>query len=104
MNTRFTFEELCTISREVEAMLNSRPLSPLSADPNDLGALTPGNFLVGRSLRALPQKIISSTNVSNLERFDAVVTAKQEFWRRWSPDYLQELRSRTKSTTPSENI
>ncbi|XP_070851582.1 uncharacterized protein [Drosophila suzukii] len=54
INSRFTFEERCTITAEVEAMLNSRPLSPLCPDPNDHRALTPGHFLVEKSLRALP--------------------------------------------------
>nr|XP_044248556.1 uncharacterized protein LOC123002454 [Drosophila takahashii] len=104
MNSRFTFEELCTITTEVEAILNSRPLSPLSPDPNDFGALTPGHFLVGKSLRAPPERTVSSTHASSLERFDAVTASKQQFWRRWSLEYLHELRSRTKWTTPSANI
>ncbi|XP_044249366.2 uncharacterized protein [Drosophila takahashii] len=95
---------LCTITTEVEAILNSRPLSPLSPDPNDFGALTPGHFLVGKSLRALPERTVSSTHASSLERFDAVTASKQQFWRRWSLEYLHELRSRTKWTTPSANI
>ncbi|GFV40058.1 integrase catalytic domain-containing protein [Trichonephila clavipes] len=37
--------KLTTLMAQIEAVLNSCPLSPLSSDPNDLNPLTPGHFL-----------------------------------------------------------
>ncbi|XP_043064713.1 uncharacterized protein LOC122320586 [Drosophila ficusphila] len=96
MNTRLTFEELTTVAAEVEAILNSRPLTPLSPDPSDFGAITPGHLLVGKPLRALPERHVTTANITNLQRFDVVTAIKQEFWRRWSAEYINELRARTK--------
>ena len=49
-----TFEELSTILVEIEACLNSCPLSALNFDLDDLHALTPFHFLTGSSSALLP--------------------------------------------------
>jgi len=50
---KYTFEELSTLLARLEACLNSRQLSPMSEDPTDLLALTPGHFLVGGPLLSI---------------------------------------------------
>ncbi|XP_058817410.1 uncharacterized protein LOC131680719 [Topomyia yanbarensis] len=53
-------EDMNTLLVQVEGCLNSRPLIPMSDDPNDLQPLTPAHFLFGKSLQAVPV----STNAS----------------------------------------
>lgn len=50
-----TYEELATLLTQIEAVLNSRPLCPLSDDSDDLSALTPGHFLIGEPLTTVPE-------------------------------------------------
>lgn len=44
------FEQFSTLLIQIEAVLNSRPIHPLSDDPSDVQALTPGHFMIGEPL------------------------------------------------------
>lgn len=61
-----SFDELHTVCCQAEAMINSRPLTPLSSSPDDLRALTPAHFLIGRSLTAIPEPSVSHINMAKL--------------------------------------
>ncbi|XP_043862230.1 uncharacterized protein LOC122756477 [Drosophila santomea] len=103
-DTRLTFEELATAAADVEAILNSRPLTQLSSDPNDLAALTPGHFLVGDALRALPELPPIDDNLDKLDRWKRVSALKHHIWSRWSHEYINELQVRTTWTKTSPNL
>lgn len=94
--TNLTFEEMTTCLIQVEAILNSRPLTPLSNDPSDLIPLTPAHFLIGRSLILLPHLQIQNANVTSLQRFRRVEYLKQHFWTRFSHEYVLWLQEKTK--------
>ncbi len=51
---RLTDEVLTTTMAIVEQVLNARPLTAVSADLEDLEALTPNHFLLGRASVSLP--------------------------------------------------
>ncbi|XP_025992254.2 uncharacterized protein LOC105204996 [Solenopsis invicta] len=103
-NNLFTFEELTTALVQIEACLNSRPISPLSSDPSDLLPLTPGHFLIGGPLTSLPEVDLSHIKINRLDRWEAIQRAVQDFWQRWAAEYVANLQNRVKWRTTRENI
>ncbi|XP_028156853.1 uncharacterized protein LOC114350305 isoform X6 [Ostrinia furnacalis] len=97
--THFTFEEMATCLTQIEAVLNSRPLTPISSDPLDFSALTPSHFLIGRPLMSVPHPQVTDTNVTRLERYQRVQHVKQHFWNRFYLEYVSLLQLKTKWTT-----
>ncbi|KMQ83687.1 hypothetical protein RF55_19343 [Lasius niger] len=88
--TTLTFEEMTTFLTQVEACLNSRPLQALSDDPDDVSALTPGHFLVGAPLLAVPEPSLTKNAENTLSRWQLVQKMRDHFWQRWSREYIHE--------------
>lgn len=96
--THLTFEEMTTCLTQIESILNSRPLTPLSSDPCDLAALTPSHFLIGRPLTSIPglTQSLDVVTINRLERYRRVEVLKNHFWSRFSLEYVPLLQQKTK--------
>lgn len=99
-----TFEEFYTLLVEIEAVLNSRPLTPLSNDPSDLSVLTPSHFLIGDSLIQPVQHNLCEVSDNQLSHWQHVQKLRQHFWKRWHLEYLQELQRRHKWSTGNGDL
>ncbi|CAG7732770.1 unnamed protein product [Allacma fusca] len=95
-NVTFNYEDMHTVTSQIEACLNSRPLTQLSSDPNDLTALTPGHFLIGEALTAVPEQNQIDEAPSQLSPWRIMQRVVQHFWRRWSSEYIARLQQRPK--------
>lgn len=101
----FTYEEFITVLCRIEAVLNSRPLTtPASSDPHDLECLTPGHFLIGHALLAVPTRVTIDIGRSCISRWKLLDQCHQAFWHRWSTEYLHTLQERSKWTARKSNV
>ncbi|UYV67861.1 hypothetical protein LAZ67_5002285 [Cordylochernes scorpioides] len=100
--TLLTYEEFLTLIVQIEACLNSRPLGPISGDPNDLAVLTPAHFLLTSSSCCVPEEDLLSAQL--LPRWKMVQKMVQHLWRQWSTDYIHNLPQRHKWRTPRPNV
>lgn len=100
--SHLTYEELSTILVRIESVLNSRPLCPLTMDPDDLDVLTPGHFLIGGSLLSLPETPICEKGLT--QKYAEMQKMVQSFWQKWSADWLSHLQNRPKWHKVQSNL
>ncbi|GFU10122.1 integrase catalytic domain-containing protein [Trichonephila clavipes] len=98
------FEELTTLMAQIEAVLNSRPLSPLSSDPNDLNPLTPGHFLTNCAISSFSEPYTASDSLSYHSSWKLVQSLRDKFWNRWSTEYLTHPQTRAKWSEQNPNF
>ncbi|EDX15665.1 GD11927 [Drosophila simulans] len=85
-------------------LITKGPHSPMSEDPTDLLALTPGHFLVGGPLMSTVEPEIKGETKSILNRWQHLKALHQQFRVRWKEEYLKELHKRSKWQAPSKNL
>ncbi|XP_011859308.1 PREDICTED: uncharacterized protein LOC105556807 [Vollenhovia emeryi] len=73
----------------VKSIKRSSTLEPLSDDADDISALTPGHFLVGSPLTAVPEPSLTDLAISRLSRWQLIQQKAQHFWTHWAAHYLQ---------------
>ena len=98
-----TDEGLSTLLKEIEQILNCRPLTRVSADPDDFRALSPMTLLNGCIEPEQPFDVfLNSDGLRGSYR--ASQRQADMFWDRWRPEYLTLLQKRQKWFVPHENI
>lgn len=98
------FEDFATVLCQIESILNSRPLTPLSSSPDDLSPLTPAHFLIGRPLTSLPQGSYIDIPDGRLKLYQQRQKMVQLFWKRWSIEYINNLQVRLKWKINGPNL
>lgn len=99
-----SWDEMHTILCQIEACLNSRPITPTLDVATEEPALTSGHFLMGRSPKALPQRNYLEKRTTLLERWQVCSQIVQTFWKRWRNESLYKYYPRYKWREQAENL
>ena len=99
---RLTDDILTTAFCEAESLVNSRPLTKLTDDPNDLYPLTPAKLL--HMSEGPPFTASGTKSDAYRKRWRFVQHLADQFWSRWTKEYLPLLQTRTKWQLPSDDI
>lgn len=102
--SHLTHEVLTTLMAEVTAIMNSRPLVPISSDPDAPAVLTP-SMLLTQKADTLSAPVgdfdVDDLSIKHWKRVQGLVDA---FWRRWKQEYLTTLQPRKKWHTDRRNL
>ena len=97
---KLNYEEMETALIEIEAIINSRPLTYMY-DDDVSEALTPSHLLTGRNLSATPTEStpdVESTADTLSNRYKYLQTTLQSTWKKFEHHYLTELREHHRYT------
>jgi hypothetical protein len=86
--SRLTKEQLNTTLISIEAAVNSRPIT----QGEDSAALTPVPFLI-EGLATIPTGSEPAASLNLAKEFRLKQTLSDDFWKRWTKEYLLELRN-----------
>ena len=104
-NAKLTYEDLLTVVTEVEGVLNSRPITNIYTDVIE-EPLNLSHLVIGRRIASLPD------SCQLTDEHDCATTFQrrarhlnqflEHFWRRWSKEYLVNLREFHRLRTGTE--
>ncbi|XP_061684073.1 uncharacterized protein LOC133505126 [Syngnathoides biaculeatus] len=102
-HTHLTHEVLCTLLAEVSAIINARPLIPVSSDPTSPMMLTPAMLSTQKPGIPAPPGGFIEKDLFKCQ-WKQVQALANEFWSRWRDEYLHTLQPRRKWHTPRRNL
>lgn len=89
---------------EVESIINNRPITSTSEDPNDLEPLTPNHLLLLKTQPSLPPGVFNKEDQYVRKCWRQVQYLTDLFWSRWTHEYLPILQERSKWSRLKRNF
>ena len=100
-----TYEELATVSAQIEACLNSRPLTATTSHASDgINTLTPGHFLLLKPPTSYPDYPELPEEPCRTKKWLMCQSIVRHFWDRWSREYITTLQARSKWKQVKPNL
>jgi len=101
-----TEDVLDTVFAEVAALMNGRPLTHVSVDPEDLEPLTPNHFLLLRPQPHLPPAPAEQNRHRSFSKrtWRIAQALVDQFWARWMAEYVPNLIEQRKWLAHRRNL
>ena len=89
-NRSLTDEAFLTTMCLVEQTFNARPINPASDDHEDLEALTPNHFVIGRANVCIPFLPNAEDYANHRKIFRSSQAYADMIWKQWATKYLPQ--------------
>lgn len=99
-----THKLLTTLMAEVMAILNARPLTPVSTDPDNPTILIPAIILIQKMTAVTAPPGDFDRKDLHQNQWKQVQCLAESFWKRWRQEYLVTLQKRHKWTDDKPSI
>ena len=99
-----TDETLQTLFCEVEAIMNSRPLTYVSPDHRDPKPLAPNDLLLLANMAPVPIYVTRGEDLYARKRWRQASYLADVFWHRWKKEYISLLQQRQVRMRQSKNL
>ena len=103
-NADVTDEELLTAICGAESLLNSRPITYVSSDCNDIYPLTPNHFIHGQAGGKFAEEATQEEIYNPRKRWHRIQQLIGQVWKRWRRELLPSLNNRKKWFSPTRNM
>ena len=103
-NAEVSDEELVTAICGAESLLNSRPITYVSSDCDDLYPLTPNHFIHGQAGGKFAEEATQEEIYNPRKRWHRIQQLIGQVWKRWRKELLPSLNNRKKWFSPTRNM
>ena len=99
-----THDVLCTLMHEISAIINARPITPVSSDPDCPQILSPHTLLTQKD-ENMPVSL-GTFEIKDMYKshWKMVQLLADRFWKRWRNEYLQTLQNTRKWQSTQRDV
>ena len=103
VKAKLNYDELRTVLKEIETVINNRPLIYMYDEVNQ-EVVTPNKLLFGHNLETVApsDSVAVETDLSKRDSYQTKIL--DHWWKRWHDDYLVELREYHKFKTKKRSV